>query len=268
MPSTPYHIMFLVRLLQGEVGQVRGAAPSTGHWAESAGLDCWPCACLSFPIPRTGGLPIASREMQAAACGTQTCTLPPSMAMSPLSRCRVCKSHQVLLYPFTHPGGHQQPEPHSSPPPSQGGGLQSATHPGVLTPALWHWVQVENLPQEGVPRQAQHPQANPMAPGILMVPPGAGTGELGGKGGGKWGVGGCTCFFQGNLGGFSQPALLGVLIPFVVELQGDLRIQANAKVVIHDTFLREVAESSRQGRWVGRQLHTGNCWAGTLGHEV
>lgn len=86
MPSTPYHIMFLVRLLQGEAGQVRGAAgsplpatgpaPSPGHWAEPASLDCWPCACLSFLTPRTGGLPTDSREMHAAACGTQTCTLP------------------------------------------------------------------------------------------------------------------------------------------------------------------------------------------------
>lgn len=33
MPSTPYHIMFLVRLLQGKEGRVRGAvgSPPAGH---------------------------------------------------------------------------------------------------------------------------------------------------------------------------------------------------------------------------------------------
>lgn len=71
MPSTPYHIMFLVRLLQGKEGGVRGAVgsplPATGsvrslgHWAEPAILDHWPCLCLHFPTPRTGGT--ASGEM-------------------------------------------------------------------------------------------------------------------------------------------------------------------------------------------------------------
>lgn len=33
------------------------------------------------------------------------------------------------------------------------------------------------------------------------------------------------------------PALLRVLVALIVEVQGDLRIQANAKVVVHDTLL-------------------------------
>lgn len=33
------------------------------------------------------------------------------------------------------------------------------------------------------------------------------------------------------------PALLRVLITLVVEVQGDLRIQANAKVIVHDALL-------------------------------
>lgn len=36
------------------------------------------------------------------------------------------------------------------------------------------------------------------------------------------------------------PALFGVLVPLVVELQGDLGVQADAKVVVHDALLRAV----------------------------
>ena len=37
--------------------------------------------------------------------------------------------------------------------------------------------------------------------------------------------------------GHHLPALLWVLITLVVEVQGDLRIQANAKIIVHDALL-------------------------------
>lgn len=36
------------------------------------------------------------------------------------------------------------------------------------------------------------------------------------------------------------PALLRVLVTLVVEVQGDLRVQADAKVIVHDTLLRVI----------------------------
>lgn len=36
----------------------------------------------------------------------------------------------------------------------------------------------------------------------------------------------------------SPPALLRVLVSLVVEVQGDLGVQADAEVIVHDTLLR------------------------------
>ena len=45
------------------------------------------------------------------------------------------------------------------------------------------------------------------------------------------------------------PALFGVLVPLVVELQGDLGIQPDPKVVVHHAFLSaESEETEAEGR--------------------
>lgn len=44
------------------------------------------------------------------------------------------------------------------------------------------------------------------------------------------------------------PAFFGVLVPLVVELEGNLSIQANAKVVVHDALLGTLPGVREEGR--------------------
>ena len=41
------------------------------------------------------------------------------------------------------------------------------------------------------------------------------------------------------------PALLWVLVTLVIEVQGDLRVQADAEVIVHDTLLRVILSAKR-----------------------
>lgn len=167
MPSTPYHIMFLVRLLRVQEGRVRGAAgssrPATGS-APSPGRG------LNQPAWTTGPAP------QHPAPRTGVCPLPPGrsrlqhlasfhagMAASPLSRCRVGKSHQALLCPFTHLGGISSQSLTAAPPASQGC-LQPATHPGCSPQHYSHGCRWKTCHRKGSPARHGSPKLTPCLP--------------------------------------------------------------------------------------------------------
>lgn len=62
---------------------------------------------------------------------------------------------------------------------------------------------------------------------------------------------------DGRAQGQHPPALLRVLITLVVEVQGDLRIQADAKVIVHDTLLCVILSAKGGFRPIRTALRTG-----------
>lgn len=142
-----------------------GSTPFPGHCAEQS----W-----TLGPTLVSSISATSQESQGAACCTQIFTTPCQHGNVPLCRCRASKSHQPLM---------SSPFLESLQPATQGCSSQEQ-------------VQVQNLLQEGSPAQ-QH-RVTPMAPSILMAPPGAGTGEPG-----------VHVFPQGNLGVTANLHFLG-----------------------------------------------------------